>query len=67
MIERSNPVSHVIVFAIVILVPLIAGLAWVWLVARPQTARYRHYRQASSESSRRNRAWDAAVARARDR
>lgn len=63
--------SPVLITIIVVLVLSIAGLAWVWLLGRPKSAKYRSYAGASAdaaaESSHRNRAWDAAVARARNR
>ncbi len=59
-----NPVLIVIIVALVL---SIAGLTWVWLLGRPKSQKYRAYANAGAESSRRNRAWDAAVARARNR
>lgn len=59
--------SPVLIAIIVVLALSIAGLTWVWLLGRPKSQKYRVYADAGAESSRRNRAWDAAVARARDR
>ena len=59
--------NPVLIAIIVVLVLSITGLAWVWLVSRQKSQKYRAYDEASAESSQRNRAWDAAVARARNR
>lgn len=61
------PMSHLLVAFSLMLAVLIAGLIWAWLVKKPQTAQYRSYRSVTSDRSPRNRAWDAAVSRARHR
>ena len=55
---------------IVLLASLVAGLVWVWILGVPKSEKYRAYesatRESPQESSKRNKAWDAAVSRARN-
>lgn len=52
---------------LVLLSGLIVGLVWVWIIGVPKSEKYRRYESASSEATMRNKAWDAAVSRARNR
>jgi hypothetical protein len=52
---------------VVVLTALIGGLIWAWIIAVPKTPRYRSYEAMTAENAKRNRAWDAAVSRARNR
>lgn len=55
---------------IVLLASLVVGLIWVWILGVPKSEKYRAYesvaKDSTRESSKRNRAWDAAVSRARN-
>ena len=59
--------TYVLIGLVVMLALLIVGLVWAWILAVPKTERYRSYEVLSNEQSGRNRAWDAAVLRARNR
>jgi hypothetical protein len=52
---------------IIVLGVLVIALIWVWVFPSSKSAKYLSYRDLSSERHRRDRAWDAAVARARNR
>jgi hypothetical protein len=52
---------------IVVLGIMVVALIWAWVFSAPRTTKYLSYRELSSERRQRDRAWDAAVARARNR
>ena len=58
--------NFLFIAGIAILALVIFGLIWAWLVATPKTKQFRTYENTSTIGSMRNRAWDAAVARARN-
>jgi hypothetical protein len=53
--------------AIVVLGILVVALIWAWVFSVPKAAKYLSYRDLSGERRKRDRAWNAAVARARNR
>ena len=59
--------SPVLIAVIVILAIVIGTLIWAWLFNTPKSAGFQTYAAETLKSSRRNKAWDAAVARARNR
>lgn len=52
---------------IVILGILVVALIWTWVFSASRSAKYLPYRELSTGRRQRDRAWDAAVARARNR
>jgi hypothetical protein len=52
---------------VVVLTTLVGGLIWAWIIAVPKTNRYKSYEAMTAQTAKRNRAWDAAVSRARNR